>query len=393
MESKSENRRALGGCLALLVIVVIVGVCLVGTTVIALEVILTIPTQVPGEAVAGLLNEEGGGTASLKPTEIPAPTFTPTFTLTPTPAAPLAEVQPTETPAPPTDTPVPQPEAVVNAPNLNLRAGPGTEYPVLGGLVQGDPLHVLGRTQNGNWLKVVTADGQEGWVWAGMVQLHVPAETIVLASDIPVTPTAAATDTPLPTATPIATDTPVPTPTPAPPRAVRYWDTRLNQHSRTTEGHINGVKLAIIPVEEAVKLWDMTLSDNDGIWRVGDVHFFSDMETGGESYVEVTARTLRADGSLGKVRTSRWIAFGWPHWVLPQWGGMERVQLADNNAPHFALPSFEPVNPDDLGSGWVTVDGKSDILIGLCAPYGRPVAFQVVFFPMRWHPGGDTLGE
>lgn len=50
----------------------------------------------------------------------------------------------------------------VRNPSVNLRAGPGTESDVQWKLTQGYPLQVL--ESRGNWLRVRDFEGDEGWV-------------------------------------------------------------------------------------------------------------------------------------------------------------------------------------------------------------------------------------
>ncbi|MFN8442696.1 MAG: trypsin-like peptidase domain-containing protein [Caldilineaceae bacterium] len=53
-------------------------------------------------------------------------------------------------------------ESVVRG--LNLRAGPGTSYKIIGNLVQGERVLVVAQVNNCQWLHVVTANRQEGYV-------------------------------------------------------------------------------------------------------------------------------------------------------------------------------------------------------------------------------------
>jgi SH3-like domain-containing protein len=46
--------------------------------------------------------------------------------------------------------------------NVNMRAAPGTQAPVLFKLAEGYPLRVLER--QGNWLKVQDFEGDQGWI-------------------------------------------------------------------------------------------------------------------------------------------------------------------------------------------------------------------------------------
>lgn len=143
----------------------------------------------------------------------PAPTPEPTATPT-SPPPPTDTPMPTDTPVPtpvPSPTPTPQPEAVVAVDLLNLRAGPDTSYDVLTMLEEGTRLKVVGRTEANDWLKVVTADGREGWVFAEMVTVSSDVGAIAVAQ-APPTPTPPPSPTPeAPTAVP---EPPTPTPKP-----------------------------------------------------------------------------------------------------------------------------------------------------------------------------------
>jgi hypothetical protein len=94
------------------------------------------------------------------------------------------------TPAP-TSTPTPAVDAVVNVDVLNFRAGPGTNYDVIGEFNQGDSLTVTGKNPEGDWLEVSTADGIEGWVFADLTVLNIDLGSVAVAQNIPPTPTPA----------------------------------------------------------------------------------------------------------------------------------------------------------------------------------------------------------
>ncbi len=101
-----------------------------------------------------------------QPTRVPSPTYAPARTLTPTQTltpTPTSTPLPTPTPAPPSATPVIAGEATL-AFDSNLREGPGTDTQIVVYLLAGQPLIVLGRDRQGNWLRVETADGHSGWV-------------------------------------------------------------------------------------------------------------------------------------------------------------------------------------------------------------------------------------
>ena len=55
----------------------------------------------------------------------------------------------------------------------NLRAGPGTDYPVVGGLYQDAQAPLLGRNQSGDWLQLQLPDGP-AWIYAPLVRTTTP---------------------------------------------------------------------------------------------------------------------------------------------------------------------------------------------------------------------------
>ena len=83
------------------------------------------------------------------PTLSPSPTATPTVTPTPTPAHPVVVVR------------------TRGGVNANLRAGPGTGYPVTGTAMDGETLPVLARA--GDWFQVRAGGGLEAWVWGELL--------------------------------------------------------------------------------------------------------------------------------------------------------------------------------------------------------------------------------
>ena len=61
-------------------------------------------------------------------------------------------------------------KAVSSAHLLNVREGPGTNYPKLGVLERGAKLDVL--EEENNWIKVNFGEGKTGWVHKNFVELH-----------------------------------------------------------------------------------------------------------------------------------------------------------------------------------------------------------------------------
>ncbi len=126
----------------------------------------------------------------------PAPTAVPTrqatiAVISPATATWTSSPEPTETtfptitPAPPTPTLLPPQTVpgVVSALRLNLRQGPGTTFPVLLSLAEGDLLIVYGKAQGEEWILVAIPPEEEdeepqitGWVLAALVDLSTPLE-------------------------------------------------------------------------------------------------------------------------------------------------------------------------------------------------------------------------
>ncbi len=102
------------------------------------------------------------------------------------PQQPLAQAAVTPTPADrapgPSAGTAPQPDAppsltgpavTVLVEGANVRAGPGTDFPVVGLLYRNDKAALLGRSQAGDWLHVRLPDSL-GWIFAPLVETSLP---------------------------------------------------------------------------------------------------------------------------------------------------------------------------------------------------------------------------
>ena len=101
------------------------------------------------------------------------------------PQDPITTVVARLTPAPPPPHPLPSPSPPDTAPEItgpavtvivegaNLRTGPGTDFPVVGGLYQDEKAPLLGRNQNGDWLQVELPE-TTAWIFAPLVQTSIP---------------------------------------------------------------------------------------------------------------------------------------------------------------------------------------------------------------------------
>lgn len=92
-----------------------------------------------------------------------------------------------------TDSVPDSPTAVVRTPVLNLRAGPGVTFGLLGYVVEGDRLPIVGRNAATTWWQV-EAGGAQAWVFGELVEATGPID------QTPVTATAEAADAPAPAA-------------------------------------------------------------------------------------------------------------------------------------------------------------------------------------------------
>jgi hypothetical protein len=186
------------------------------------------PTGTPATEVAVAPTQPEQVQAPVEPTPAP-PTNTP-VPPTPTPVPPTdTPVPPTPTPVPPTPTPVPptatpvpptptpepepaEPQAVASR-NMNVRGGPGTNYPVIGSATTGDSFDITGKAPDGSWYQVCCfGDDEPGWLSASLVTVDGDAAAIAVAAEIPEpppTPTPAPTPTPGPTSAAPAASAPV----------------------------------------------------------------------------------------------------------------------------------------------------------------------------------------
>ncbi len=193
--------------------------------------------------VTGCLGMFAPEAEPLDPTRTPIPTFTPTevvsqsdvvatevvaiaATETAAPAAPaITEVAalPTDTPPPaePTATPTPESAIAVTTQGMNVRSGPGTNYPILGAAQAGEQYVITGKDPSGAWWQV-TYNGQNGWLFGQLVTAN-NSSAVALAQNIPLPPPPTNTPVPAPTQPPAPTAAPAqPTQPPAPQNNYKF---------------------------------------------------------------------------------------------------------------------------------------------------------------------------
>lgn len=105
---------------------------------------------------------------------------------TPVPADALPAVAAPAPPAPVSDAAT-APSALVTAAGVNVRAGPGTDFPVIWAFAQNDRLTLLARNEAGDWLEIALPEGAapSGWVYAPLVQADAPLPELPVSSAAP----------------------------------------------------------------------------------------------------------------------------------------------------------------------------------------------------------------
>ncbi len=140
----------------------------------------------------------------------------------------------------PTPEPTPGiPTGRSTAPNgLNVRSGPGTNFPVLATVRYGTEGEIIGRSADGRWwvVRMPSAPGGSGWVSADFVAVSNAADVPIIASPPP--PVIV-----VPTPAPTPTRVPAPTATPGPQMSLRANPTTINQgQCSTLEWNVQNVQ-------------------------------------------------------------------------------------------------------------------------------------------------------
>lgn len=234
------------------------------------------PTKTPRLAM-GTEPGEGGASETESTPVVQQAQETPTDVSalsTPIPLEPIATPvpqAPTETPATLPDTPTPEstPFAISSGDfNVNIRSGPGVDFPRIGKLLKGEGMAVVGKTANGEWWQVCCVDGQSGWVWADVVEVEGPLDNVPVPLDLPqgespatAAPTSAA---PAPTKPP-----PAPASTPVPAFAFALEETQEFDNSNAFVNIFAKIYKRGDP-PEALAGYRMRVLKNGGEWAVLD---------------------------------------------------------------------------------------------------------------------------
>jgi uncharacterized protein YraI len=114
---------------------------------------------------------------SLTPSPPPAEPPTDPGSQPTTPPEPTAPLMSTPTTMPtrvllPTAAVCAEPSTVQVRDRVNVRSGPGTNYPVLDVLIAGEVRVITGRAGNAAWWLIRLADGREGWIADQLAAVH-----------------------------------------------------------------------------------------------------------------------------------------------------------------------------------------------------------------------------
>jgi septal ring-binding cell division protein DamX len=125
----------------------------------------------------------------------------------------------TPTPTTPTETPPPSgPPIAITTSDLNVREGPGQDYPILGLLPVNTQVEVAAKNPNGTWWQIVYPpdSAERAWIYAPFTRPSNTENVPVVETPVPPTVTQTPTITPTATASPTNTATPTSTPTVSP---------------------------------------------------------------------------------------------------------------------------------------------------------------------------------
>jgi len=157
---------------------------------------------------------------------------------------------PTTTGFPWTATAAGPPVAVTTA-DLNVREGPGQDYPIIDLLSVGTEVQISGKSPDGTWWRIIypLEGGGHGWVYAPFTRSSDAEDVPVVETPVP------PTETSTPTATPTNTVTPSPSPTDTPTSAVTLTPTSTPTSAQAPVVELIATKDTINPEECTTLQW------------------------------------------------------------------------------------------------------------------------------------------
>jgi uncharacterized protein YraI len=156
------------------------------------------PTMEPVEIESATITTTEAMTEAVEPlaSDLVAPVESPATSAAATPAAALATPRPT-----PVADGRPTARVAMTGSRLNIRSGPGVEYPIVGKALPNERFVALGRNGAITWVQIEVAEAPDGygWVSADFVELDQPVVNLPISSEVSESAPPAATPTPLTT--------------------------------------------------------------------------------------------------------------------------------------------------------------------------------------------------
>jgi Bacterial SH3 domain/WD40-like Beta Propeller Repeat len=240
------------------------------------------------------------------PSPTPIPTDTAVPSRTPLPATPTVEL-PTPTPAPPTATQIP-PVATAKI-IINVHAGPGAAYPVIGKLKKGEKKAIIGKSEDSMWWQI-QFDSQAGWIPADFTEWQGATNLVAVIS---VAPPPTPTEIPTQTGAPLGS-TPLPTPTvQIPPPGGRIYFV-VQQHTNWLRPGDKNQVFPSVTIGAPADMSDLNISSNasplDWSAAAGKLAFV--FNNGPQDKLETVDSNSNVTvlASHGAIITPRWFADG-----------------------------------------------------------------------------------
>jgi hypothetical protein len=221
------------------------------------------------------------------------------------------------------------PGAAVANSNANLRGGPGTGYPIVGGVKEGDALEVTARNQTGDWLQLASG----AWIAAFLVDNAPSATDLPVATEIPALPT--------PAAAPAAGSAAAPAPAAS---------SASNITSIGTEVEAGGWRFKVSEVRKRKAVYFY----NNSYIAMGHYLIVVVEATNLQSGTDYFDRNIDpwVVDSAGKIYDIKGVASGYAQWQL---GGLDSI-FTSVNPSHFVRMAFAVDLPDDTGRLYLKTD-------------------------------------
>lgn len=153
------------------------------------------------------------------------------------------------------------PRLVVSSPLVNVRAGPGTEYPILTTIERGEEFDIVGRNDASSWWRFCCINNEPAWIIDELVETDGAIDGVPVSDAVAQVP---------PTATsPPAAVAPPPTPVPAEPTATSApppptFSFELQNVEQFPENKLVRVFLYVFDSEQALDGYSLRVTKDGG---------------------------------------------------------------------------------------------------------------------------------